>query len=495
MSFSELEVSSSPINKSAKQLLNLIIPQRLRGINSRGNQPSDTRASDAPISATHKGRKQSPGRFTTFSHHNLQQNELVLAQNTVRTCVNSNRIIDPTSRQVQQSQDEGPDQAQERSETPSDIESLAKTPKEQELAALLEEQNGLLVVLNTELEGVKQTLGTTELVLEQERVHHEKQMQEQNNMIDRLQVRITEATTKSTEMPGQSPLRRPESETVKEWQSLTYDVHNLVMNYFSRIKTSKMVSWARAQEHHLKELTPDYAGLAADKKLGTALVEAAIWNTLCRLVFGDSAANGAMLWAGSYFGKLSKLSMTHPLCLVVPSRGFQCISNAELGKGSELSYDMARRKCSDKQSALFHEWKALTTSLISLVCSQQDRERKILDVADELEDMLESFRSTVTVSLLKRELRSIVCKAVALDESFCGQQAWYRLMWPPAGRHDVELDRNLMKPVGEGGGKRGGAKTTLVMFVIQPCLCRAGGAPGESYDHFNILDKSRVWVY
>jgi hypothetical protein len=125
-------------------------------------------------------------------------------------------------------------------------------------------------------------------------------------------------------MPSQSPLGCPESEIIKEWQSLTYAVRNLSMNYFQGIRERKMVSWAKAQGNHLQELTPRYVDAAADKKCGAALIKAAIWNTLVRLVFGDSAANGAMCWAGNYVGKLSKLSMTF-LPLLCCERVYKCM--------------------------------------------------------------------------------------------------------------------------------------------------------------------------
>ncbi|KAH7146869.1 hypothetical protein B0J13DRAFT_500752 [Dactylonectria estremocensis] len=361
-------------------------------------------------------------------------------------------------------QNDGLGLIQKQGQAVNDIDSGAKTREQHhKLIDTLADQQGVIDDLNTKLDQVKETLRNTKQMLEQERLDHDKKMQETSNTMDRLRVRVTEAASKSAEMPSQSPLRRPESEIIKDWQGLTYDVRNLVMNYFKGIKDAKIMSWAKTQGHYLQEVTPYYMHVAADNKCTAALIEAAIWNTLARLVFGDSAANGAMCWAGRYFGKLSKLS-------------------------SELFQDITRME-SEKQIALFHQWKALTASVVSGVCSQQDRNEKIADVADELEDMLEPFRSKLSLTSFQRELQNIVRNAVALDESFCGQQAWYRLVWPPGGRHDVDLHQGSMKIIG------GGAKTRLVRFVVQPCLCRAGGGRGESYNNFILLDEYHVWMY
>src|SRR5204862_2281598 len=70
----------------------------------------------------------------------------------------------------------------------------------------------------------------------------------------------------------------------------------------------KMQTWADSQGFQLKEITPNYRKFATDRKCGSLLIEAAIWNMLVRLVFGDSASNGSICWAGKYAGKVSKLS-------------------------------------------------------------------------------------------------------------------------------------------------------------------------------------------
>ncbi|KAK2600084.1 hypothetical protein QQS21_005170 [Conoideocrella luteorostrata] len=369
--------------------------------------------------------------------------------------------ITSTPIQNQELRNEAPDPIRKENETATDAESAAETSKEQEYSTCLKEQERVMADLTTDLESAKQTLKKAEYVLEKERLEHENQIQAKDDKIGHLQFLLTEAASKTVEIPSQSLLRRPESEIIKDWQSLTYDVHNLVMNYVYGIKTKKMISWAKKQGDRLEELTPDYVRAAEKKDCGTNLVEAAVWNTLWKLVFGNAAVNGPMLWAGKHHGCLSRLS-------------------------NELSNDIARARNSDQQNALFHEWKALTTSLISLVHPQQDRECNIMNIVRNLEDMLKSFQSTIAMPPSSPMLQNIVRKAVALDELFCGQQAWYRLLWPLAEQRGVELDLNTMKAVGGGEGKKGGA---LVMFTVQPCLCRGG------HDSLVILDKHRVWMY
>ena len=140
-----------------------------------------------------------------------------------------------------------------------------------------------------------------------------------DEMIDRLRTKTTEAAAnKATEIPGgPSLLRRPQSEIIKEWQGLHYEVRNFVMNLRDKGRW-KLKSWTDSQGFQLEEITPNYRQLATDKKCGSALIEAAIWNTLVRLVFGDSASKGGMCWAGTYAGKVSKLSKSS--AVETPSR-------------------------------------------------------------------------------------------------------------------------------------------------------------------------------
>lgn len=220
--------------------------------------------------------------------------------------------INPTRRDAVESiHSTGPGLTHDQIQAANSIEPENKTQKEDELVRMVNQLVKDVANLETQRDDIMETLRATETTLEQERADHDIKMQEADETIDRLRVRVTDAASKSAEMPTQSPLHRPETEIIKDWQSLSYDVRNLVSNYFKGIKETKMISWAKSQGHHLEELTPYYAQAVADNKCGMALIEAAIWNVLMKLVFGDSAMNGAMCWAGRHSGKLSKLSKTY----------------------------------------------------------------------------------------------------------------------------------------------------------------------------------------
>lgn len=135
------------------------------------------------------------------------------------------------------------------------------------------------------------------------------QLQAKDEMIDRLRAKATEAASKTTEMSiGPSLLRLPESEIIKAWQTLHYEVRNFVMNYMKNASDRKLQNWTESQGLLLREITPSYKKFVTDRKCGSLLIEAAIWSTLMRLVFSDSTTSGSICWAGKYAGKVSKLS-------------------------------------------------------------------------------------------------------------------------------------------------------------------------------------------
>lgn len=156
--------------------------------------------------------------------------------------------------------------------------------------------------------------------------------------------------------------------------------------------------------------------------------------------------------------------------------------------GREVFKDIPRKDW-DEHALLFHRWKALTTDLVSGISLKQDREDRIADVTDELEGIMDRFRSKLSFASFRRELQSVVRQAIDLDELFCGQEAWYRIGVPPVGRHDIEVDRNSMSIAG------GGVNTRIVRFLIRPCLRRAGGGRGETYEKAFLLDNYVVWTY
>ena len=122
----------------------------------------------------------------------------------------------------------------------------------------------------------------------------------------------------------------------------------------------------------------------------------------------------------------------------------------------------------------FHQWKAATTSMLASMGPQDGRNDNTMDVVEDLEDMLEAFKPRLSRASLRQSLQDIIQKAIALDESFCGQQGWYALKYPEE-RHNIYVDQRYMTLVeGSSSSRR------IVAFVIRPGLTRAGGVRGES---------------
>ncbi|KAM5343503.1 hypothetical protein ACJ41O_012040 [Fusarium nematophilum] len=175
-------------------------------------------------------------------------------------------------------------------------------------------------------------------------------------------------------------------------------------------------------------------------------------------------------------GKESCLQEVTPNCLIVAA-DTRC---------SRLCTDVVRMD-SEKDTFVLHQWKALTTSLVSNIQPSKERDREIENVVDELEDLLGEFRYRLSFKTFRPGLKTIVSKAIELDKFFYGQQAWYCPEWPSQKRHDFEIDQRTMKK--EAGSPNG----RLVKFAIRPCLYRAGGRR-ESYGEFVPLDLCRVWM-
>jgi hypothetical protein len=122
---------------------------------------------------------------------------------------------------------------------------------------------------------------------------------------------------------------------------------------------------------------------------------------------------------------------------------------------------------------MFHQWKALTTSLLSTMSPHiTGREETAMDIVDELEDLLETFQSRLPKLAFRQVLQSIVYNAIALDETFCGQQNWYRLHYPSyqEKRYDYYMDESMATAAGSSLGR-------MVRFVIRPALYRDEGIP------------------
>jgi len=348
-------------------------------------------------------------------------------------------------------------QGEQYAKEPQEIEDLLQKPE----AMINEQQQGInnqrlqLDDVCGKLEKVEREAGKQIQMLKEK-------LQAKDEMIDRLRTKVTEAASKTTEMSiGSSLLRLPESEIIKAWQTLHYEVRNFVMNYMKDASDRRIQNWSESQGFQLREITPSYNKFATDRKCGSWLIEAAIWSMLMRFVFNDSTTSGSICWAGKYAGKVSKLSGA-------------LSQTINTGDSEKLK--------------TFHQWKAMTANLLSTLGPHNGRDGKTAEIVEELEELLEPLRSKMVSGSVRQGLQSLTRNAVALDESFCGQHEWYSLKYPKK-RFDFYYNRDEAEVV------EGNMASQLAAFVIRPCLCRAGGGRGKNYDKISVLDRYVVWTY
>ena len=139
------------------------------------------------------------------------------------------------------------------------------------------------------------------------------------------------------------------------------------------------------------------------------------------------------------------------------------------------------------QQRRFHRWKALTTDLVGALASQSSREERIQDIVEELWDMLEPLRRKLASSSAQHELRKIVENAITLDETFCGQQAWYHLEYPQPRFNGAVTDD--IEVVGKSG-----IPSRRANFVVQPAFCCSGRERQRDYNQHFILEGAQVCV-
>ncbi|OBR05470.1 hypothetical protein CH63R_12173 [Colletotrichum higginsianum IMI 349063] len=294
-----------------------------------------------------------------------------------------------------------------------------------------------------------------------EKNRHADEVQELNQTLAVFRTKIINAADKSANIPAQAPLSRPESELLKDWGELAYDIRNLVANHYGGgLWENKIVSWAKINTEWLHEVTPNPLSAAADRKSGPALVEAAVWKALVRFVFGDTGGVAPMCWAGRYKGRLHRLT-------------------------SSLQRNLEE---SGQHGALYQQWKALTVSIVSIIQPPHDHDEEVHSILDDLEEFFEPCRSRIKNSgAYRRELQAVVTKAIELDRKFSGQQACYAVSWPLQGGSRVAFDQKSMKVA------TGSPQSRNVEFMIQPCLWRSG-EPGD-FENFMVIDQCTVWLY
>lgn len=296
--------------------------------------------------------------------------------------------------------------------------------------------------------------------------HYEAQLEKSHQDIEELRAQLINSAAKTTKLPDRSLMHRSRNDILDRWQGFTYDVRNLVMNHFRFDDTeqNKLRDWAKKQGPDLQEITPSYMEMITKVDYNSHLAEAIIWNTLLRLVFGQSGSESPVRWAGKFGPSLSKL-------------------NGEFYR----DLDLAR---SEDNMAIWHRWRTLTTNIMSLANPQLGSvtSPRTDEVVKALDHMLAPIYDQSSQAAFRRALQRIVHEAVRLDQLFWGQDAFYFLSWPHAGRHDFPLDEDTMKVVG------GGEDSPKVKFVVQPALCQVGGDRDKEYRDWCALEKFPVCV-
>ncbi|OBS24522.1 hypothetical protein FPOA_05063 [Fusarium poae] len=285
-----------------------------------------------------------------------------------------------------------------------------------------------------------------------------RQLQDDNEILKR---QCSEAATKTYHPKVQLPLNRPESELIKDWHTLVYSVNNFVDNHFRDVNYKRIASWAKIQQDHLREVAERPQDIVTNLESGLALIKATVWHALRKFTFGGVASEGAMCWAGRYKGDLRRLAIKLEVDNVV--EGFLPLN---------------------------YQWKTLTTNMISILQTSEQRGQEVEHVVMDIDDLLAPCRPRMPRSNhYHRDLQTLVSKAIEMDLFLSGETTAYFIKWPISGHLNVKFDQfSMMLAVGSPPVSR-----NLVRFVIQPGLYRAD-RQGDSYNSSNLLDKSRVWM-
>lgn len=274
--------------------------------------------------------------------------------------------------------------------------------------------------------------------------------------------RTSEAASKNANLVPGMPLSQPETELRNEWRNLAFDVRNLVDNYFKKVSTSKLEAWGEENGDFLRKITPTYQQVIRGGRSGLAMVEAAVWQGLCRAVFGGLREDSPMIWAGPYQSSLRVLV-------------------------NELQQDQ-KQNDSEQFSPLFHQWGTLTANLIEVLRASEHHYQRIHPVVQDLEDLFFACRSVGVMyksDTYRRDLRALVTKAIRFDFNLSGQTAEYFIDWPRCGRFNVPFDQKTMQV-----SQRSPQSTRNVRFMIQPCFFRLSRQDGS----LMAVDECTVWM-
>ncbi|KAH7174305.1 uncharacterized protein B0J16DRAFT_348404 [Fusarium flagelliforme] len=249
------------------------------------------------------------------------------------------------------------------------------------------------------------------------------------------------------------PLSKPNSEIVKDWNTLAYDVENLVDNHFRDASQKVILSWATLQIQDLPDIFGAPRDIVTSRKSGIALIKAALWSELSSM-FAYSC------WAGHYRRDMQTLF-------------------------TKLEADFSAERNAARPPP-YHHCKTLMTNLISTLETREQRGQVVGHVAIAIAELLAPCRPRhLSFNTYHSDLRAVVHKAVNMDLALHGQMDAYTLQW----RTGKVFEDAYMAPA--SGCSQGSSKN--VRFRIRPGLYRAD-AQGDSFSNFAVVEKATVWL-
>ncbi|KAJ4117530.1 hypothetical protein NW768_010893 [Fusarium equiseti] len=256
------------------------------------------------------------------------------------------------------------------------------------------------------------------------------------------------------------PLSKPNSEIIKDWNTLGYVVDNFVDNHFRDASNDRIVLWAKLQHEYLQKITKTPHDTMTSPKSGLALIKAAVWAELKRYAFGGVASEGSLRWAGDY------------------RRDIRGVDSKLKADYSKIGFKAV--------SPLHSQWKTLMANIMSDLKDPEQRSLEVDYVAMNIDELLAPCRSrNSNSSVYQRDLRGLVHKAIDMDLVLSGQTEDYRLHWLSG----ETFDHAEMAPA--AGSSQGSRK--IVRFMIRPFLYRVDGQ-GETFDDFKLVEKCTVWM-
>ncbi|KAJ4005566.1 hypothetical protein NW766_011116 [Fusarium irregulare] len=321
-------------------------------------------------------------------------------------------------------------------------------------------ENGILDRRVTDTSDMIESFKKTNEDLKQLLREQSSQIQQLMEDNETLRRQCSESAEKSyTNSNPRLPLSRPSSEIIKDWNTLAYDIENFVDNHFRDASQKRIASWATIQREFLRDIAEEPQNIVTSHKSGLALIKAALWADLGRLVFGGLASDGPMCWAGHYKRDIRRLD--RKLTAGYSEKGIMGLSSSH------------------------HHWRTLMANMTSTLEDPQQRSQEVEHVAMNIEELLAPCRPRQPSSdAYYRDLRAVIRKTVDMDLVLSGQTDLYTLQWLSGGMfNDV-----YMAPA--AGSSQGAVKN--LRFMIRPGLHRADGQT-EVCSNVKVVEKCTVW--